>query len=343
MGIKPMPWDRWYELDDRYIEYQTIRKRRLKERGSDVVCVLDDSNPLLPYGRCKQAAVEVLLDTANYLVQRYPSTFKLAFVGSIHRVEVLPTQEHYTLPSSLWVDNGDGLSMRSVSKEEAEQALVTLGALVQDDIAIMEEGMDGKYYFQAGLICVPGFWRMKDKIGLKLEDIHIAGNVPQYKEKLLLSLDRYFRRMRVDRPIIRHNYGGQVVNVQDPDVDDPEELAWSVTTNGMEDTYRPGHAHQPPEGLPLDVRPQALRIRSERQTLRRLPGSGCIVFGIRTYLYQVPTLCTEREGEIPESREWEGPEGKHVKDRLVSAVKSWPEEVRHYKGAKLYEDTIYNL
>lgn len=43
----------------------------------------------------------------------------------------------------------------------------------------MIEGEDGQYYFQAGAICVAGFWRMEDKIGLPLDAIHTNGNVPQ--------------------------------------------------------------------------------------------------------------------------------------------------------------------
>lgn len=50
---------------------------------------------------------------------------------------------------------------------------------VQDDLALMIEGEDGRYYFQAGAICVAGFWRMQDKIGLPLDEIHTNGNVPQ--------------------------------------------------------------------------------------------------------------------------------------------------------------------
>ena len=50
----------------------------------------------------------------------------------------------------------------------------------------MIEGDDGRYYFQAGAICVAGFWRMQDKIGLPLDAIHNEGNVPQCK--LLLSI-----------------------------------------------------------------------------------------------------------------------------------------------------------
>jgi hypothetical protein len=43
-------------------------------------------------------------------------------------------------------------------------------------------GKDGRYYFQAGAICVGGFWRMKDKIGMPLDEIHNSGRVPQCKQ-----------------------------------------------------------------------------------------------------------------------------------------------------------------
>ena len=42
----------------------------------------------------------------------------------------------------------------------------------------MIEGNDSQYYFQGGAICVPGFWRMRDKIGRPLDEIHTSGNVP---------------------------------------------------------------------------------------------------------------------------------------------------------------------
>jgi hypothetical protein len=55
-------------------------------------------------------------------------------------------------------------------------------------------GNDGKYYLEAGAVLVPGqenhgsllyhliltsgFWRLEDKIGMSLDDIHLGGNVP---------------------------------------------------------------------------------------------------------------------------------------------------------------------
>ncbi|KAK0490530.1 hypothetical protein IW261DRAFT_1432530 [Armillaria novae-zelandiae] len=192
--------------------------------------------------------------------------------------------------------------------------------LVQDDLALMVEGSDGRYYFQAGAICVPGFWRMRDKIGLPLDEIHLSGNVPQYREKLHTSFERFFRRLPVDKPVIRNNYFVQVVRPQGEGGDgvDPEELAWSTTTNGPEGEFAHGHPAHPP-ARPV-VSPATLRLRTERQTLRRLPLSGAVLFTIRTYVIPVEQL--GREPGVPA--------------RMASAVRSWPESVETYKGKALY-------
>lgn len=58
------------------------------------------------------------------------------------------------------------------------------------------------------------------------------------------------------------------------------------------------------------VEARTLRLRSERQTLRRLPKSGVIVFGIRTYMTPVSRLVEEGVGE-----------------RLASAVRGWSEDI----------------
>lgn len=50
---------------------------------------------------------------------------------------------------------------------------------VQEDFTLMVEGTDGRYYLQAGAVVIAGSWRLEDKMGLPLEDIHTTGNVPQ--------------------------------------------------------------------------------------------------------------------------------------------------------------------
>ena len=61
-------------------------------------------------------------------------------------------------------------------------------------------------------------------------------------------------------------------------------------------------------------------FRSERQTLRRLPRSGGVVFTIRTYFHPVTEVAEE----------------DYVPGRLASAVRSWGDDVSRYKGKERY-------
>jgi len=65
-------------------------------------------------------------------------------------------------------------------------------------------------------------------------------------------------------------------------------------------------------------------FRSERQTLRRLPKSGGVVFTIRTYFHPITEVCEEAG----------------VPGRLASAVRSWGENVSKYKGREMYGDVL---
>ncbi|EIW77884.1 hypothetical protein CONPUDRAFT_92213 [Coniophora puteana RWD-64-598 SS2] len=358
MGIRSMPWSEWIEIDKEYAAYHRARKFRLQTRGREVVRVLDDRTEGVQIRGGAEAAKELVYEIAEYLSRRYPSTFSvtryaqsekattsppsvgglpLAWDGlsPIKTITIVPLGETYDLSV---LESMSGTDM-------GEEAMRICAMLVQEDLAIMIEGDDGQYYFQAGAILIPGFWRMRDKIGMPLDEIHVSGNVPQFREKLKTSMERFFRRMPVDKPVIRNNYFVQVVRPQaqekheeDHDHDrehdpvaeeaetasdaDPEELGWSASTNGDEDGFAHGHGHSAEAASYLA--PATLRIRSERQTLRRLPRSGAVVFGIRTYLFKVEELARERG----------------VPARLASAVRSWPDDVAVYKGRKMYKDVL---
>ena len=64
----------------------------------------------------------------------------------------------------------------------------------------------------------------------------MADSVDQ--EKLESSLARFFQKMKIDKPVLRNNFFFQIVregaDKSQPDNLDPEELAWSDTTNGIE-------------------------------------------------------------------------------------------------------------
>ncbi|KAG6900102.1 hypothetical protein C0993_002786 [Termitomyces sp. T159_Od127] len=176
---------------------------------------------------------------------------------------------------------------------------------------------DRRYYFQAGAICVAGFWRLQDKIGLPLDEIHNRGDVPHYKEKLQLSMERFFQRLAVDKPVTRNNYFFQVIKDRTPESMeeiDPDELAWTISSHGPEDDFHGSFPAEQP--MRPTVKPANIRLRSERQTLRRLPRTGAILFGIRTYLTPLEKLVQE----------------PGVARRLASSMRAWSDEVGQYKG-----------
>lgn len=71
------------------------------------------------------------------------------------------------------------------------------------------------------------------------------------------------------------------------------------------------------EGLTIDE----IHFRSERQSLRRLPKSGVLMFTIRTYFEPITTIAQE----------------PHVPGRLAEAIRAWDGTVSHYKGRSHWE------
>jgi alpha-1,2-mannosyltransferase len=58
--------------------------------------------------------------------------------------------------------------------------------------------------------------------------------------------------------------------------------------------------------------------------VRRLPRTGAILFTIRTYFLPIVEIAEE----------------PGVPGRLASAIRSWPDDVAHYKGKKAHEDVL---
>jgi alpha-1,2-mannosyltransferase len=133
--------------------------------------------------------------------------------------------------------------------------MATCARLVQDDLAIMTERADGQYYLLAGAVLLAGFWRLEDKAGMCLSDIHTSGDVPQFKEKLEKGMLNFFKRVQPDQAVLRNNYFIQV----------DDDLAWSKSI-GSED------AKDGEIGWFTSEKNKAIQhhhFRSERQSLRR--------------------------------------------------------------------------
>lgn len=122
----------------------------------------------------------------------------------------------------------------------------------------------------------------------------------------------FFRRVQPNAPVLRNNYFLQV----------DDELAWSSSI-GSEDADGTTQSL----GWNTAEKNKAIQhhyFRSERQSLRRLPRSGGVVFTIRTYFEPITKVATEAG----------------VPGRLASAVRSWGNDVAQYKGRERYGDVL---
>lgn len=199
-------------------------------------------------------------------------------------------------------------SFNIVQRPLPEDPMTTSARLIQDDLALMIERPDGDYYLLAGAILLPGFWRLQDKFGMRLSEIHTSGDVPQYKEKLEKGMMNFFRRLRPEDPVLRNNYFIQV----------DENLAWSDSIGPEDSEEVSWNTAQKDKALEQHF------FRSERQSLRRLPRSGAVLFTIRTYFEPITEIVKE----------------PYVPGRLASAIRSWGDDVSRYKGKEKYEGVL---
>ncbi|OBZ71859.1 hypothetical protein A0H81_08181 [Grifola frondosa] len=319
MAVRTMPWDQWVELDQQFPEVHALCEQRIRARGERVVRINAEQPGVVQSGRA--AAEEFVHELAEYLSRRHPKVYAVVRSekefdgwygeGRIKDITIVPLQKTYKL--------------------DEEDPMKVAALLVQEDFVLMVEGTDGRYYLQAAALCIAGSWRLEDKIGLALDEVHISGHVPQYQSKLHLSMSRFFRRMPLDKPVVRNNYAFQVVK-EGAETADPNELSWAETMNGSEDMpefqraarIRDAPTQGPSAAASTPATPSTLYLRSERQTLRRLPRTGAIAFGI--HVYQTPVSELTKEPGVP--------------GRMASALRSWPEDVARYKAKKAFDDIL---
>lgn len=136
-------------------------------------------------------------------------------------------------------------------------ALVTAASLVQEDLVLMRPGQDG-YRLTAAALCFPSSWSLAEKFGQSMTGIH--DNVPGFNgSRMGMMVARIFDNLKAGQFLERFN--------------------WSI--------YPDGDLHHPlPKQIRVKIDDGALAqlfLRVERQTLRRLPGSGDILFTIKIH------------------------------------------------------------
>jgi hypothetical protein len=192
----------------------------------------------------------------------------------------------------------DGVTLHNHLTDEAwdtgsTDPLELAGLLVQEDLCLIQNRHDGPV-FTAASLCFPSRWRLLDKIGKPLTAVH--GPVPLYADRLARPVDRFMRHMRSGHIVSRLNWS----LLDDPALFQPGGK-WRIETSA-------------------DITPEnagnRVFLRVERQTLRRLPVTEAVLFGIRVHVYSLAQVIDRRERA----------------SALAEAIHALPDEIQRYKS-----------
>ena len=229
----------WIELHSKYAEVIKQRQQLYKEFGDSTLQALPGS----------EIATKELMEMAlQFLCARYPHYFTLD-------------------KSNLLFHNG---ILNTTTDLKTTKPLFVLLHNVSEDFAIvLRDPETGIYSFRAGIIMSSLGWNLGTKIGKKLHEIHEP--VPDYREKMQFSMDRFFAKMPTDKPIQRGSWG---LEVDEPLYAPPGPLTDALTSTP-------------------DPTIDRIHFRVDWQTLRRLPLSGAIVFNFKGLFTPVTEFRTE--------------------------------------------------
>lgn len=273
IGVKPLDIADWIDVDSALPAYLDEKEMLGAARWGEIFAAEMETGA---------AQSEVLELIALHLVTRFPEIYRRA--GS--DIEILPAG-------------------RKVALDAPDRPpLWTAAQLVQDDLVLMRKGAAG-WHLVAGALCFPSSWRLADKIGRPMDQVHspVPGFGIGTRNAILIA--RMFDTLRPGLPVVRWNwslYGDS--QLFHPESCDPNARRFGAGA-GAENVF----------------------LRSERQTLRRLPESGDILFMIRIYIDPLAVL--EKQ-----------PEAGRIAAELIAQVDQLDAAQLAYKGLTLERDRL---
>jgi dimethylamine monooxygenase subunit A len=277
MDLVSAPEADWFELDRLYPAEMAERRRLLETTHTEVFAAM----PVSDAGRAE--ALDLI---ATALTKHHPDWFSRDG-GTLHNHL---TGEAWNLRAP---SPPNAIMPRDASPNTGIDPLELAGRLVQEDLCVIQNSDDGPV-FTAAVLCFPSRWRLMDKIGKPLSAVHQP--VPLYADRLARPVDRFMRHLKP----------GHIAS----------RLNWSLLDDPT--LFQPGGKWRLDSDSDITAENAGRRIflRVERQTLRHLPMTGAVLFGIRVHVYPLDLVV-------------EGPERAAA---LAQAVMALPAEVQHYKS-----------
>lgn len=170
-----------------------------------------------------------------------------------------------------------------------------MGRQVQEDLCVMDGNQPGTPLV-AGHLCFAAGWCLDDKLGSSFLAIHDP--VPLFAERIGRSADLMMQRIKPGRPTARVN--------------------WTLPVTDQLDCSPRATAHwkRSRDGVTAENAGTRCFVRSEWQTLSRLPNTNAVLFTIRTM-------------RAPFAQAVDTPDDAR---RLANLVRTMPASMRAYKG-----------
>jgi hypothetical protein len=270
MSLKPLDPKDWIEIDEHFAEELALKDKLFKTQYSEVFASLPETQA------SQQEVLELLL---------------------LHLIEDFP--QHYQRHNQTIKNLTTGQVWHLADFETAPLDLA--GRLVQEDLLLMQPTPEG-YRLAAASLCFPLRWRLREKLGCPMTQIHAP--VPGYQEKLARPVDSFFNRIKSTHPVWRLNWS--IVNSPElflaPEKEQPN---WHTTINSQNAGEK-------------------LFLRIERQTLRRLMVSGDILFTVHTYVHPLAVL----------------EDNPAMACNLAEAIQQIPSDMQNYKQILLIREAL---
>ncbi len=269
IGLSQLDEAQWLD-EDKNLSLYLDEKVSLYKALPDKVLVADDGT--------QEAQSEVLALVVERVLKKYPNIYsRVGNTVSITPTTVIPAKAGTQLPYRVTLPK---LDPRLRGDDECERDDPTLSPiaiaalLVQEDLVLMRKSTEG-WKLVAASLCFPSAWNLLEKFRKPLHEIHAP--VPDFGggTRNASLIERMFDNLSPARSVLRWNWS----------LYGDDKLYHPLSDNGLKRRFGEGE----------DIAGR-VTLRLERQTLRKLPQSGDILFTIRIYLDPLEALERHAEG-----------------------------------------------
>lgn len=210
-------------------------------------------------------------------------------------------------PGYIWSNTRLGEERRFVIGDEdtlGAEPLAYTGSQVQEDIVLLDQ-REGQLWADAGLVTFAADWSVHFDVGMSFLEVH--GPVPRvHVEGVIPRAHQFLLGLEPHHPYRRTN--------------------WTMSVGRRLDQSTETYPTWGPDRVAvlqdLERLPDRLQLRVEVQHLIRLPGSGAILFLIRTSMVSLRELAS-----VPSWR-----------TRLAAVLRELPQDMVDYKGLTRFRD-----